>query len=145
MFGLLGKLLGVTREAVTGRSVSSVMRPFYVILILIVPLSLVLAYKLGAAGAPFFYLAAGSLLAFFIAWFYFAIKDPQRLHSETYILGQRRLDVLEAKGQSSPMPPYALELLSNPEPLIDKPQLPPRSVPILDTSRVIDTSKGEGT
>jgi hypothetical protein len=74
--------------------------------------------------------AAAAFVVFTAAFFYFAIKDPQRLHSETYILSQRRLDVVEAKGQRSPMPPAALELLCNPEPLVDK-QLPPSSVPIV--------------
>ena len=39
-----------------------------------------------------------SVLALFVAYFFFMIKDPDRLQSERFMIKQRELNILEMKG-----------------------------------------------
>ena len=48
-------------------------------------------------------LVSFSVAAIFVAYFYFMIKDPDRLQTERFMITQRKLNILEMKG-ADPIP-----------------------------------------
>ncbi len=95
------------------------MRPLWPLIVLIVPLCIAESCHMFQqlhpyVGASLLALAVLFVLLFAVAYFYFAVKSPDRLQSETYLLDRRRLDVIDAKGMPAPLPASAYKLLANP-------------------------------
>lgn len=61
-------------------------------------------------------LGALGIVAFLTAYFYFMVKDPDRLHSEEFRTTSRALDIVESKTGHIEVNPVELREISNPDP-----------------------------
>lgn len=64
-------------------------------------------------------------------YIYFAIKDPDRLHSDDYQIRRSVLDMIDAKAGAFHVKDVELADIANPQPAAKKPALPPSTAPEL--------------
>ena len=135
-FGDVYRQLSSFGHAATGRRVvKSAMTPLVTLTLIVTPTCIAGAYAFREKDALCLLLVIAGLLPPFVAllaYVFFALRDPDRLHSEDYRIKARVLQITEAKGGRLAINPVDLADIANPYPEVaaieQKQQASPRTL-----------------
>lgn len=133
----LKQLVGVLGEAATARQISSVMRPLIALLIVGMILAVLATFTPFWLSVVFAGLVAVIVLAFIGFYGFFALRNPDALRTESYVLKKRGLDLIDAKDFAVPVPANSLEVLTNPD---GAPALPSQKRQLLEARGTVEAT-----
>jgi len=99
----------------TARHKSAVQPLLWLCLIVTLPCLFLAPKEDGAARIGLFAIGSVPVLLFVVAYCYFMIRDPDRLHSEDYQLRSRALDIVETKGGIIKVDPVNIPNIATPQ------------------------------
>lgn len=142
MFRLFSHSQTEGRTSLGQHSVKSAMTPIFWVCAIVSPTCLGTATLIidKSLGAAIFLIVVGVVPIFTACgvYVYFALKDPDRLHSEEYRLKHQALSITERKGGELVISPVEIESIANPYPA------PRRIEPAKPESGQVDDDDEEG-